>query len=94
MAGRHNQNFFTPGERKQWPTAEAWDYVKQAIDGRIRAAMPTATSNGSPNEVRIYTGLKNRLVDAIDNRPDDRVAGVWQAARQSWANPTDIMIAL
>ncbi len=87
------QNFFTPGARKQWPTAEAWDYVKQAIDGKIQAATPTATNPGSPNEVRIYTKLKNRLTDAIDNHPDPRVAGVWAEARQAWANPTAIMNA-
>lgn len=83
------KSFFTPGERKNWPTAEAWDYVKQSIDGKIRQAQRA----GEDNSVRVYTNLKNRLVNAIDSHPDPQVAGVWQEAREAWANPTAIMRA-
>ena len=83
------QKFFTPGSRNEWPTAEAWDYVKQAIDGKIR----TAIREDSANDVRVWSNLKKRITNAIDNHPDDRVAGVWKAARDAWANPTAVMNA-
>jgi hypothetical protein len=83
------QNFFTGGERKSWPTAEAVDYVKQAIDGRIGEALRA----GNNNVARVYGGLKRRLDDAIANHPDKQIAKVWNEARESWANPTAIMQA-
>lgn len=83
------EKHFTPGNRNEWPTAEAWDYAKQAIDGKIKGAL----REGDANSVRVYTKLKKRITDAIDNHPDPRVAGVWRQAREAWANPTGILNA-
>lgn len=83
------QNFFVGGDRKSWPTAEAVDYVKQAIDGRIGEAL----RSGNNNVARVYGGLKRRLDDVIANHPDKEVSRVWNKARESWGNPTAIMRA-
>lgn len=84
-----DKNFFTIGERKNFPTTEAYDYVKQAIDGKIGEAL----KNNNRNVARIYTGLKNKLTTAIDNHPDAKVAGVWKEAREAYADPTRVMNA-
>lgn len=89
LEGRNtNVNFFTGGDRKAWPTTETFDYVKQAIDTRIAAAQRA----GARNEVRIYTGVKRRLDQAIENS-NPAAADVWRQAREAWANPTAIMEA-
>ncbi|HBF53295.1 MAG TPA: hypothetical protein DDW72_05205 [Afipia sp.] len=84
-----DKNFFTTGERKNFPTTEAYDYVKQAIDGKIGEAVRA----GNNNVARIYGGLKTKLVNAIDNHPDKNVAGVWKQAREAYADPTRVMNA-
>jgi len=83
-----NVDFFTGGDRKTWPTPEAYDYVKQAIDGRISEAL----DRGNRNVARIYGKLKKRLDEAISNSNPD-AANVWKQAREAWANPTAIMRA-
>jgi hypothetical protein len=83
------KNFFTGGARKNYPTAEAWDYVKQAIDGKISETK----RSGNDNVARIYTGLKTRLIEAIDNHPDKNVAGVWKQARQEFADRSALLTA-
>ncbi len=84
-----DKNFFTTGERKNFPTTEAYDYVKQAIDGKIGEAI----RGGNNNVARIYGGLKTKLINAIDKHPDQKVAGVWKEAREAYADPTRVMNA-
>lgn len=71
------------------PSAEAWDYMKRNLDDKIEAAQRA----GNNNRARQYTQLRNGIVDAIDNHPDPNVAGVWQQARQAYAQPTAILDA-
>lgn len=81
------QNYFTPGVQKTYPTAESWDLVKQALDSKIEQSF----KDGRPTKwTRAYTELKSELVNAIDNHPDQRVAGVWKEARQAFAGPAQI----
>ena len=85
------ENFFTTGERKNYPTAESWDYVKRALDSKIEGSF---NQFGEPtNWTRIYTQLKNELVNAIDNHPNPEVAGVWKQARDAYAGPAKIKSA-
>ena len=83
LEGRDAQvNFFVTGDRKAWPTTEAFDYVKQAMDGRIGGAL----RNGDLNLARIYRGVKERLDNAVANSNPD-AAQVWRQARDTWGNP-------
>lgn len=82
-------NFFTGGDRKNYPTTEAWDYVKQAIDGKIGEAL----KNNQRNVARVYGQLKRRLDAAIESHPDQATARVWKAARDAYADPTRVMAA-
>lgn len=50
----------------QQPTLELWDAVKKNIDGRIRAAEPTATSRGEPNTVRLGNSVVGNLTKELD----------------------------
>lgn len=78
------QNFFTGGERKDWPTTQSWQYVKQAIDSRIQGSLGPL---GQPTQqTRLYTMLKKRLDDVIEGANPDASA-VWKQARQTWAEP-------
>lgn len=71
------------------PTAQTYDYMKQALDDKISGAF----NSGEKGNARLYQGLKSDLLSAIDNHPDPNVSGVWQAARQAWSDPTAIMSA-
>jgi hypothetical protein len=71
------------------PTSQAYDFMKQALDDKIGVARRA----GEDGQARLYSKLKNDLVSAIDNHPDPNVAGIWQQARQAWADPTAIMTA-
>ena len=73
----------------QSPTAQTWDYMKRGLNSKIS----TAKVSGDADSVRMLTGLKSDLIGALDNHPDPNVAGVWQQARQAWADPTTIMNA-
>ncbi len=68
-------------------TAQSWDYINQAIYDIERQA------GRGTNQARIAGNLRHQITDAIDNHPDPTVAGVWQQARQAWADPTTIMEA-
>lgn len=82
------ENFFTTGTRKNYPTAESWDYVKRALDTMIEGSF---NQFGEPtNWTRIYIQLKNELIGAIDNHPNPEVAGVWKQARDAYAGPAKI----
>jgi hypothetical protein len=71
------------------PTAQTFDYMKQALDDKIGSAL----KSGENGQARLYQGLKSDLVNAIDNHPDPNVSGVWKAARQAWSDPTSIISA-
>src|SRR5258708_4335517 len=70
-----------PTEQQHVPTAEAFQYAKEALDDDI-------TSSKKPGARRRLMGIKGDLIDAIDNHPDPEVAGVWKSARDVWAGPT------
>lgn len=72
------------------PTAQAFQYAKEYIDGLIERTM---AQPGGGSEARRYTLLKNQLVNALDNHPDPNVAGVWKAARQAYAEPSELLDA-
>jgi hypothetical protein len=87
-----DENFFTTGNQKNFPTASSWDYIKRAIDGRIEKSY---NELGKPTtDTYLLTKLRDKIVDAIDNHPDPAVAGVWQQARQAWGEPTRVMNAM
>lgn len=83
------ENFFTTGERKDWPTAASWDYVKQAVDDKIASSY-----NGyRPTEAtRDWVQLKNRIIDTVAKSSPD-AAEKWEAARDSWSNPSEVIRA-
>ena len=87
------ENFITEGEmgnavKQSYPTAESWDLVKQALDSKIENSF---NARGEPTLwTRIYTGMKNELVNAIDNHPDPSIAGMWKQARDAWGGPASI----
>jgi hypothetical protein len=84
MAGDEGQAFLDANGN---PTAQTWDYVKRAMDDATQSA------GYGTNEARISGGIARRITDAMDNHPDPNVAGVWQQARQAWANPTAVLNA-
>ena len=86
-----DQNFFTTGDQKAFPTAQSWDYVKRALDDKIAASKNTQTGEKT-DWTRIYTGIKNDLMSAIENS-NSPGAKVWAQARQAWADPTAVMRA-
>jgi hypothetical protein len=72
------------------PTAAAFQYAKEHLDGLIERSLATP---GEAKAARRYTKLKNDLLAAIDNHPNPQVAGVWQAARRAWQEPTELLEA-
>jgi hypothetical protein len=79
------------GRDIQLPTASAYQYAKEHLDDKIEAALARP---GGQNEARRFTQLKNDLVNAIDNHPERGVAGLWKAARDTYAKPTQIIKAM
>jgi hypothetical protein len=69
------------------PTAQVWDYIKQAMDDKYKEAAP------GTNQARQASMIANRITTAIDNHPDPAVADTWQQARQAWASPSQLMNA-
>jgi len=53
-------------KKGQKPTLELWDAIKKNVDGKIRAAEPTATSRGEPNIVRIGQSVTKSLTGELD----------------------------
>jgi hypothetical protein len=71
------------------PTARAFDYMKGHLDNRITLAI----KNEDGRAVRRYRQLKSELTDAIDNHPNQNVAGVWKQGRQAFTAPQRVMEA-
>lgn len=72
------------------PTAQSFDYMKRALDSKISDSL---AKEGGADDARLYGQLKSDLVDAIDQHPDPRVAGVWKAGRQKFADIAGIQDA-
>lgn len=73
---------------QHFPTAQSWDLVKQALDAKIEGSF---NNFGEPTKwTRVYTGLKNDLIGAIDNHPDPTIGAVWREARNTFAGPAQI----
>jgi hypothetical protein len=72
------------------PTARAYDFMKQHLDARIQKAL---NQGGQAGLVHDLYELKGALVAAIDNHPDQKVAGIWKAGREAYAAPERILDA-
>ena len=91
------QGFINPEEAaktqfpaaKQYPTARAYQLVKESIDDEISAAL----KSGKKGLAGSFLTLKNELLNAIDNHPDPNVAGTWKQARTTWARHTELLTA-
>jgi hypothetical protein len=68
-------------DTQQVPTATTFDYMKRALSDKIGIAQ----RQGADNDVRILTGLKNDLVNAVDAQ-----SPVWKQARNAWGAHEDI----
>ena len=79
------KNFFTTGERKDWPTAESYGYLRRAISNRIAA-------EDNPDLIRAWRGVRDRLDAAIEdsNQP---AAKIWKQAREEWGTRSEVMKA-
>lgn len=73
-------------------TPEGLDYVKRALDDKVAAAQ--RGSDPSPDDARIYGGLKADLMGAIERHPDPAIADAYGAARQAYATPSREIDAL
>lgn len=93
IEGKRWTNAFDFGEEgvKSAPTPASWQLVKEALDAEIENSFNARGE--ATKRTRAYTQLKNDLVSAIDNHPDENVAGVWKAARDSWAGPAQLKSA-
>ncbi len=69
------------------PTAAAFQYAKEAIDRRVQKALADGDGPGA----RRFTMLHNDLVSALDNHP--LVGDTWRRARETYAQPSEIMDA-
>lgn len=84
ISGRQmEQNFFTGGPNKSFPTAEAWDYVKRGLDRRISSAI----DGGDKELYRELVKLKGDMLTEIGKTPAGKV---WEKARQSFAEHAEI----
>ncbi len=73
-------------------TPEGLDYVKRALDDKVAAAQ--RGSDPSPDDARIFGGLKADLMGAIERHPDPSIADAYSAARQAYAAPSREIDAL
>jgi hypothetical protein len=80
-----NQNFFTTGPRKDFPTTQSWDYVKQALDRRINQAY---NKEGGGPLARVLVGLKQDMIGEIEKTPAGKV---WQQARSAFADKSALL---
>lgn len=85
ISGRpFNKNYFTGGNKKDWPTAEGWDYVKRGLDRRIDQAYAA----GDKTLGRELVNLKKELVSEIEKTDAGKV---WKQARTEFADRSAIM---
>lgn len=81
-----NRNFFTGGSKKDFPTAETWDYVKRGLDRRISQALDKTKPD--KDLARELLNLKNEMLAEIDKTPAGQV---WQKARQTYAEHSELL---
>ena len=79
-----------PAARAPQLTPEGLDYLKRALGDKI----DTAQSAGNRDDARIYGGLKDELLGAIQNHPDPQIAQAYSAARNAYAGPSREIDAL
>ncbi len=73
-------------------TPEGLDYVKRALDDKVTGAL--RGSDPRPDDARIYGGLKDEILGAIENHPDPAVGAAYTAARRAYAGPSREIEAL
>ncbi|RYC29682.1 hypothetical protein D3273_22670 [Lichenibacterium minor] len=79
-----------PAARAPQLTPEGLDYLKRTLGDKI----DTAQRAGNRDDARIYTGLQQQLLGAIERHPDSSIAEAYGAARQAYAGPSREIDAL
>lgn len=79
-----NRKFFTPGNDKDFPTTEAWDYVKRGLDRGIDKAY----AGGDKTLARELIGLKKELISEIGKT---NAGKIWSQAREAFAERSSII---
>lgn len=74
-----DRKFFTTGPQKEYPTTEAWDYVKRGLDSKIDQAY----SSGDKTSARELLKLKGEMIKEVEKTPAGKV---WQQARHEFAD--------
>lgn len=80
-----NQNFFTGGPQKAFPTTQSWDYIKQALDRRISQAYNK--EGGGPLAQKLVQ-LKHDMINEIRKTPAGKV---WDQARSAFADHSALL---
>ena len=79
-----------PAARAPQITPEGIDYLKRTLGDKI----DTAQRAGNRDDARVYTGLQQQLLGAIERHPDPAIAQAYGAARQAYAGPSREIEAL
>jgi hypothetical protein len=79
-----NQNFFTGGPQKEFPTAEAWDLAKRGLDRRISAAF----DSGDNTLGKALVELKHDMIREVEKAPGGQV---WRQARETFAEHSALL---
>jgi hypothetical protein len=79
-----NQNFFTGGPQKAYPTTQTWDYVKRGLDRRIDQAYTS-------NDKTLASSLLNLKHDMINEIGKTPAGQVWNQARTEFADRSAIL---
>lgn len=79
-----DKSFFVAGPKKNFPTAESWDYAKRGLDRRIDQAY----SAGDKTLARELINLKHDLINEIEKTD---AGHVWKQARQEFASRSAIL---
>lgn len=81
-----NMKFFTTGSKKDFPTAQTWDYVKRGLDQSIEQAY----SSGNKTVGSALVKLKRDLLSEIKKAPGGQI---YEDARQTFADHSDLLDA-
>lgn len=79
-----NRNFFVGGPRKDYPTTQSWDYIKQALDSKIGAAY----KQGENSTARALVRLKQDMISEIRKTPAGKI---WDQARGAFADKESLL---
>lgn len=82
ISGRpFERKFFTGGPQKEYPTTEAWDFVKRSLDSKISHALDaTKPDKALASEL---LNLKKNMLDEIGKTDAGKV---WKQAREKFAD--------